>query len=383
MNVDFSDYFWGDKNTGFDVLYHNMKHGLLASKELSDFFRERANIEENNSKLFGKLAKQSGGSGTFSPLWHVLRKSIENIAATHLNLMHKVNDLVKDICKYTEEMQKKHKLVKEEQGPTLEIVQTIQSTTLVLQKAKDVYQQKCEELDKLKRDNASAKDLEKAEIKVKKAQEDFKTIMDKYSLVKEDFEKRMSISCKYFQQVEEAHLKQMKEFLNSYTEVIEKNHEQIGKYYLEFKRQCLELTIDNLLEQFVRSKYTGLEKPVLSREDLIPPLPLVNLNPTEPVAEVKPSMSVETKPPKREGSNKEAVLSPQGFSGVGQGMPTSAPSSPNNSPLAAPVITLSRNPLRNSKCKVQQLYPSLFECIRLYCSHAKSWFQIYFVSRNS
>uniref|UniRef100_A0A8D9ESM4 F-BAR domain only protein 2 n=1 Tax=Cacopsylla melanoneura TaxID=428564 RepID=A0A8D9ESM4_9HEMI len=344
MNVDFSDYFWGDKNTGFDVLYHNMKHGLLASKELSDFFRERANIEENNSKLFGKLAKQSGGSGTFSPLWHVLRKSIENIAATHLNLMHKVNDLVKDICKYTEEMQKKHKLVKEEQGPTLEIVQTIQSTTLVLQKAKDVYQQKCEELDKLKRDNASAKDLEKAEIKVKKAQEDFKTIMDKYSLVKEDFEKRMSISCKYFQQVEEAHLKQMKEFLNSYTEVIEKNHEQIGKYYLEFKRQCLELTIDNLLEQFVRSKYTGLEKP---------------------------------------GSNKEAVLSPQGFSGVGQGMPTSAPSSPNNSPLAAPVITLSRNPLRNSKCKVQQLYPSLFECIRLYCSHAKSWFQIYFVSRNS
>lgn len=66
----------------------------------------------------------------------------------------------------------------------------------MLQKAKDVYLQKCEELDKLRRDNGSAKDLEKAELKVKKAQEDYKTIVDKYALIKEDFEKRMSTSCK-------------------------------------------------------------------------------------------------------------------------------------------------------------------------------------------
>lgn len=303
MTVDFSDYFWGDKNTGFDVLYHNMKHGLVASKELSDFLRERANIEENNSKLFGKLAKQSGGSGTFAPLWQVLRTSIEKIAGLHLQMMHKVNELVKEVCKYTEELQKKHKLVKEEQGPTLEIVQTIQSTTLVLQKAKDVYQQKCEELDKLKRDSTSAKDLEKAEIKVKKAQEDYKTIVDKYALIKEDFEKKMSISCKYFQQVEEAHLRQMKEFLNTYTEVIESNHDLIGQICLEFKRQCVELTIEKLLEQFVLRKYTGLEKPVLSEDPIQPILPLLNLAPTEP-PEPKPSGPLpggEMKPPKREG----------------------------------------------------------------------------------
>lgn len=31
--------------------------------------------------------------------------------------------------------------------------------------------------------------------------------------------------------------------------------------HLEFKRQFLEMTVDKLLEQFVLSKYTGLEKP--------------------------------------------------------------------------------------------------------------------------
>lgn len=33
--------FQGEKNGGFDVLYHNMKYGLVASKELSEFLRER------------------------------------------------------------------------------------------------------------------------------------------------------------------------------------------------------------------------------------------------------------------------------------------------------------------------------------------------------
>jgi hypothetical protein len=31
--------------------------------------------------------------------------------------------------------------------------------------------------------------------------------------------------------------------------------------HIEFKRQCLEMTVDKLLEQFVLNKYTGLEKP--------------------------------------------------------------------------------------------------------------------------
>lgn len=31
--------------------------------------------------------------------------------------------------------------------------------------------------------------------------------------------------------------------------------------HIEFKKQCLEMTVDKLLEQFVLTKYTGLEKP--------------------------------------------------------------------------------------------------------------------------
>ncbi|XP_054260013.1 F-BAR domain only protein 2-like isoform X2 [Macrosteles quadrilineatus] len=262
--VDFSDYFWGEKNNGFDVLYHNMKFGLVASKELAEFFRESSNIEEYNSKVLGKLAKQAGSGcvqGTFAPVWQAVRSTAEKLSQLHLQMVHKISELVKEVTKYADELHKKHKTVKEEECGTLEVAQAIQSTSVTLQKAKDIYVQRGQELDKLKKDNASAKELEKAELKLKKAQEEYKTLVDKYSSVKEDFEKKMSLACQHFQKIEEAHLKQMKEFLNTYSELVENNHDLIGREYIEFKRQCVEMTVEKLLEQFVLSKYTGLEKP--------------------------------------------------------------------------------------------------------------------------
>jgi len=50
--------FKGEKNEGFSVLYQNMKGGTVAIKELADFLKERAKLEEENSKTFLKLSKQ-------------------------------------------------------------------------------------------------------------------------------------------------------------------------------------------------------------------------------------------------------------------------------------------------------------------------------------
>lgn len=53
----------------------------------------------------------------------------------------------------------------------------------------------------------------------------------------------------------------MKDFLNTYADILQMNHEQVGQVHIDFKRQCLDMTVDRLLEQFVQSKYTGLERP--------------------------------------------------------------------------------------------------------------------------
>ncbi|CAH1393092.1 unnamed protein product [Nezara viridula] len=363
MTVDFRDYFWGEKNNGFDVLYHNMKYGLVASKELVDFLRERSNIEENNWKLVCKLAKQASGSssqGTFAPLWTLLRNTAERIASLHLQMVHKVGDLVKDVSKYADELHKKHKTVKEEEGGTLEVVQAIQSTSLTLQKARDSFTQKGLELDKLKKESASPRELEKAEQKLKKAQEEYKVLVEKYGAVKEDFERKMSLACKHFQEVEEVHLKQMKEFLTTYAELVENNHDLMGQVHMDFKRQCIEMTVDKLLEQFVLDKYTGLEKP--GAIDLDGVIEGLSINDIVKNASTSSSVTATAQPTtlKREGNSgiwdksKQSrratsllnIFLPNSYGkDHSVAMATSAPTSP----IPPDTSTMSRQPLRGSK----------------------------------
>ncbi|KAJ8305285.1 LOW QUALITY PROTEIN: hypothetical protein KUTeg_015830, partial [Tegillarca granosa] len=227
----FSDHFWGGKNNGFYVLYHNMKHGQVSSKEFVDFLRESCTVEENYSKLLTKLAKVATNStqiGTFAPFWNVLKTLSEKLASLHMQLVHTWTDLIKDVARYNEEQHKRHKTMKETESSTLETVQSIQSTTTALHKAKEIYHTRCLELERLKRDNASQKEIEKAESKYKKAHDDYKVLVEKYANIRNDFETKMLDSC---------------------------------KVHSEFKANCDEYSVQKILELFVNSKKTGTEKP--------------------------------------------------------------------------------------------------------------------------
>lgn len=176
-----------------------MKHGLAATKDLSEFLREKSNIEEHNSKQITKLAgKVASGcvNGTFAPIWVVLRTSTERLASLHLQMVHKLSELVKDVTKYADEVHKKQKIVKDEEAGTLEAVQAMQSSTLAVQKSKDLYANRLADVEKVKKDSGSAKDVEKAETKLRKLSDDYKALWEKHIPIKTDFERKMSLTCK-------------------------------------------------------------------------------------------------------------------------------------------------------------------------------------------
>uniref|UniRef100_A0A8W7JVJ1 MHD domain-containing protein n=1 Tax=Anopheles albimanus TaxID=7167 RepID=A0A8W7JVJ1_ANOAL len=268
MTVDFNDYFWGDKNNGYEVLYQNMKYGLSATKELAEYFRERSNLEEYNSKLLTKLANKAGssGGGTFSPLWIILKSTTERLSELHAQKVQKLTELVKNVTKYAEDLHKKHKAVKDEESGTQDAVQAMKESTNAVAKAKDIHNARMQEVEKARKDN-STKEIEKSEAKLRKHQDEYKALVEKHNIIKQEFEKRMTITCRRFQEMEEAHLKQMKEFLSSYMDIAQNNFDLVGQVHSDLKRQFLELTVDKLLEQFVLNKYTGLEKPELIELD--------------------------------------------------------------------------------------------------------------------
>lgn len=241
-----------------------MKYGQVACKELVDYFRERLYIEEAQSKLLAKLAKQAGNNctnGSFAPLWQILKSSSEKQSSAHLQMVQKFQELIKEVAAYNDAQHKKHKAVKEEEASTLDSVQAIQSTSLTLAKAKEIYNQRCLEYEKLKRENATPKEIEKAETKFQKSCEEYKNLVEKYGTIRDNFERRMMITCRNFQNVEEEHLKQMKTFLFKFGDVLQFGHTLIGQSNIEYIHHITESTVEKLLETFIQNKATGTEIP--------------------------------------------------------------------------------------------------------------------------
>ncbi|XP_074421958.1 F-BAR domain only protein 1 isoform X6 [Larus michahellis] len=260
----FTEHFWGEKNHGFDVLYHNMKHGQISTKELADFVRERAAIEENYAKAMVKLSKMATNGtqlGTFAPLWEVFRISSDKLALCHLELMKKLHDLIKEISRYGEEQGRVHKKSKEEVSGTLEAVQLLHGVAQLLPKSKESYHSKCQEYERLRKEGTSQKEIDKAELKSKKAGEALRRAVEKYNAARADFEQRMLDSAARFQEVEEAHLRHMKGLIGSYSHSVEDTHVQIGQVHEEFKQNVENIGTEMLLRRFAESKGTGRERP--------------------------------------------------------------------------------------------------------------------------
>uniref|UniRef100_A0A2K6SLV7 FCH and mu domain containing endocytic adaptor 1 n=1 Tax=Saimiri boliviensis boliviensis TaxID=39432 RepID=A0A2K6SLV7_SAIBB len=229
----------GEKNHGFEVLYHSVKQGPISTKELAEFIRER----------------------TFAPLWEVFRVSSDKLALCHLELTRKLQDLIKDVLRYGEEQLKTHKKCKEEVVGTLDAVQALSGVSQLLPKSRENYLNRCMDQERLRRESNSQKEMDKAEAKTKKAAESLRRSVEKYNSARADFEQKMLDSALRFQAMEETHLRHMKALLGAYAHSVEDTHVQIGQVHEEFKQNIENVSVEMLLRKFAESKGTGREKP--------------------------------------------------------------------------------------------------------------------------
>ncbi|XP_053320381.1 F-BAR domain only protein 1 [Spea bombifrons] len=260
----FGEHFWGDKNSGFAVLYHNMKHGQLSVKELADFVRERAAVEEAYGKSMQKLSKMvSSGShlGTFAPMWEMFRVSSDKLALCHLELSKKLHDLIKEINRYGEEQVKMHKKSKEDMSGTLEVIQLLQCSSQLLQKSRENYCSRFSEQERLRREGSPQKEVNKAELKTRKAAESLRCSVEKYNAVRIEFEGKMLQSAQAFQDTEASHLRHMKHLVAAYSHSVEDTHVQIGQVQEEFNHNMENVAIEKLIRSFAENNGTGTDRP--------------------------------------------------------------------------------------------------------------------------
>uniref|UniRef100_A0A8C7JU06 FCH and mu domain containing endocytic adaptor 2 n=1 Tax=Oncorhynchus kisutch TaxID=8019 RepID=A0A8C7JU06_ONCKI len=241
-----------------------MKHGQISSKELTDFIRERATIEEVYARSMTKLAKSAGNFsqlGTFAPVWDVFKTSTEKLASCHLELVRKLQELIKDVQKYVDDQAKVHKKTKEEVASTNGAVQTIQTTGVALQKSKENYNAKTVDQERLRKEGATQREVDKAGVKAKKATEAYKGLVEKYATAKSEFEQKMAETAQKFQNIEESHIVHMKDIIQSYAQSVDETHVQIGEVHTEFLGNMENTSVESLILKLAESKGTGKERP--------------------------------------------------------------------------------------------------------------------------
>uniref|UniRef100_A0A8C7JYI9 FCH and mu domain containing endocytic adaptor 2 n=1 Tax=Oncorhynchus kisutch TaxID=8019 RepID=A0A8C7JYI9_ONCKI len=229
-----------------------MKHGQISSKELTDFIRERATIEEVYARSMTKLAKSAGNFsqlGTFAPVWDVFKTSTEKLASCHLELVRKLQELIKDVQKYVDDQAKVHKKTKEEVASTNGAVQTIQTTGVALQKSKENYNAKTVDQERLRKEGATQREVDKAGVKAKKATEAYKGLVEKYATAKSEFEQKMAETAQVWVCVI-----WLFRALSSTTV-------ECGCVHTEFLGNMENTSVESLILKLAESKGTGKERP--------------------------------------------------------------------------------------------------------------------------
>ncbi|KAJ9080732.1 hypothetical protein DSO57_1020852 [Entomophthora muscae] len=86
------DTFMKEKpRTGIDIMANRAKRSRQMDEELADFFRERAQIEENYSRQLAKLSKKQlvierGLFSKLDSLWDIIQLEVGNLSVTHAQL---------------------------------------------------------------------------------------------------------------------------------------------------------------------------------------------------------------------------------------------------------------------------------------------------------
>ncbi|KAF5398433.1 putative proline-serine-threonine phosphatase interacting protein [Paragonimus heterotremus] len=257
----FAQHFWGDKHVGFDVLYQNLKLACRSTNDFAEFLRESFSVDDAYCKAISKLAKQAGSyniASTFKPCWSIIRQFIEQIGQLHSTVTQDRQALLKDVQKYIEEQQKRYKSVKEGEVSTQEVVHAFQVTTVQLQKAKELYFCRHTEYQRmLRNESSSTRDQEKLEAKLKKSQDEYKYLIEKYNNLRNQFVGKMQTSCAQFQEIEVSHLDQMREFLHRYSSAWATGRQGLDKLLLQFEEYFAQMSTEQLLQLFVKERGTG------------------------------------------------------------------------------------------------------------------------------
>ncbi|XP_017263019.1 proline-serine-threonine phosphatase-interacting protein 2 isoform X2 [Kryptolebias marmoratus] len=273
-NLHFKDFFWNSDLTstgGYDAIILYLNDGKRTCKEVEDFMKARATIEEKYAKDLLGLSKKVCGHNEMNTLKRsldVFKLQTEQVSLSHLQLAHSMREEAKKL----EDFREKQKELEQQMDAVHKQKSSQFKKTM---DSKKTYEHKCrdkEEADQNLNRNAStntAKQVEKLQSKAQQAKQNAEEADKLYqqnvtalAKVRDDWLKEHISACEVFENQSVERINFLRNAIWTHLNQLSQQCVTSDELYEEVRRSLEQCDIQEDIEHFVNLRQTGEKPPV-------------------------------------------------------------------------------------------------------------------------
>ncbi|XP_018592345.2 proline-serine-threonine phosphatase-interacting protein 2 [Scleropages formosus] len=277
IELHFKDNFWNTEITctgGYDAIVQHLNDGRRTCKELEDFMKARASVEEKYAKDLQSLSKKVCGHNEMNTLKRsldVFKLQIENISLSHLQLAQTIREEAKKLEDFREKQKEMRKKV-EQRMDALHKQKALQYKKTM--ESKKTYEHKCREKEEAEQtmnrsvNTSNTKQQEKLYAKAQLAKQTaeeadrmYSNNVSIFSKSREDWLKEHIKACEVFEQQEVERINTLRNVVWTHLNQLSQQCVTSDELYEEVRRslECCDIKED--IEHFVNLRRTGNKPP--------------------------------------------------------------------------------------------------------------------------
>ncbi|CAK6955869.1 proline-serine-threonine phosphatase-interacting protein 2 [Scomber scombrus] len=274
-NLHFKDFFWNSELTctgGYDAIIQYLNDGKRTCKEMEDFMKARASIEEKYAKDLLSLSKKVCGHNEMNTLKRsldVFKLQTEHVSLSHLQLAQSMREEAKKL----EEFREKQREVKKKMELHMDALHKQKSShykkTL---DSKKTYDQKCrdkEEADQnVNRNTNNTKNMEKLSSKAQQAKQNAEEADKIYhqnvaslGKVRDEWLKEHIKACDMFEKQATERISFLRNTVWTHLNQMSQQCVNSDELYEEVRKSLEQCNVQEDIEHFVNLRRTGDKPP--------------------------------------------------------------------------------------------------------------------------
>uniref|UniRef100_A0A667Z451 Proline-serine-threonine phosphatase interacting protein 2 n=1 Tax=Myripristis murdjan TaxID=586833 RepID=A0A667Z451_9TELE len=278
-NLHFKDYFWNSDLTstaGYDAIIQFLGDGRRTCKEVEDFMKARAAIEEKYAKDLLGLSKKVCGHNEMNTLKRSLdmfKLQTEHVSLSHLQLAQTMREEAKKLEDFREKQKEARKKIEQQ----MDVIHKQKASQFKkTMDSKKTYEQKCrdkEEADQNVNRNTNTnntKHIEKLHSKAQQAKQNAEEADRIYlqnvttlAKISEDWMKEHAKACEMFEKQAMERISILRNTVWTHLNQLSQQCVTSDELYEEVRKSLEQCDIQEDIEHFVNLRQTGDKPPAL------------------------------------------------------------------------------------------------------------------------